>query len=84
MPLAPLPPSLSVVTREAKGDALNCENTPRLWGEGGGGNVISQESIVAPTREVMDPKLIIRRKEHMGRPEVNIRSQPAPDGVTMW
>ena len=31
-----------------------------------------------------DPKLRIRRKEHMGRPGMNRRSQPAPDGVTAW
>ena len=37
-----------------------------------------------------DPKLIytqygqIRRKEHMGWPRMNIRSQSAPDGVAAW
>ena len=37
-----------------------------------------------------DPKLIytqygqIRRREHMGRPGMNIRSQSAPDGAAAW
>ena len=30
------------------------------------------------------PLLRIRRKEPMERPEVNIKSQPAPGGASMW